>query len=211
MITLDPLREVVMFRLAYRNFGSHQALVGNLVTDVSGTDQGGIRWFELRNTGGGWSLFQEGTYAPDSDSRFMGSIAMDGDTNIALGYSVTSTTTFPSMRYTGRLASDPAGTMPQGEHSIVAGTGANSSNRWGDYSAMNIDPVDDCTFWHTNMYSQANGQWATQIASFRFDACGDPGFTLSPDNANPQVCARRRARLAPINLTVGSLPGSRIR
>ena len=204
-VTLDPLREVVMFRVAYRNFGAHQTLVGNLVTDVSGTNQGGVRWFELRNSGGGWSLFQEGTVAPDSDSRFMGSIAMDGDENIALGYSVTSTSTFPSMRYTGRLASDPAGTMPQGEHTIVNGAGANNSNRYGDYSAMNIDPVDDCTFWHTNMYAQANGTWATQIASFRFDACIDPGFTLLPDDFNPQVCAP--AAVDPIDLTVGSVFG----
>ncbi len=208
-VFLDPLREVVMFRLAYRNFGSHETLVGNLVTDVSGADQGGIRWFELRKTGahgpGGWTLFQEGTYAPDTDNRWMGSIAMDGSGNIALGYSVTSATTFPSMRYTGRLASDPAGTLPQGEHPIVAGPGSSNSNRWGDYSAMNIDPVDDCTFWHTNMYARTNGQWATQIASFAFDACGEPGFTLAPDNANPQVCAP--GPVAPVNLTIGSVQG----
>ncbi|MBT8137372.1 MAG: hypothetical protein KJO54_10205, partial [Gammaproteobacteria bacterium] len=120
--TLDPLREIVMFPLIYRNFGSHETLVGNLVTDVSGSDQGGIRWFELRKSGGGgWSVFQEGTYAPDADSRFMGSIAMDNSGNIAVGYNVTSSSTFPSLRYSGRLASDAAGTLPQGEYNIASG------------------------------------------------------------------------------------------
>ena len=171
---LDPLREVVMWRLQYRNFGTHETLVGNFVTDVDGTDHGGIRWFELRKTGANpWSLFQEGTYAPDDDSRWMGSIAMDGDGNIALGYSVSSTSLFPSIRYTGRLAGDPLGSMPQGENSILEGNFSQSGiTRWGDYSSMNVDPVDDCTFWYTNEY-MANGanQWSTRIARFSFAGC----------------------------------------
>ncbi len=119
--TLDPLREVIMWRLQYRNFGTHETLVGNFVTDVDGTDHGGIRWFELRKVGAGpWTLFQEGTYAPDADNRWMGAIAMDGAGNIALGYNVSSASTFPSLRYTGRLASDPLGTMPQGEMTLIA-------------------------------------------------------------------------------------------
>jgi hypothetical protein len=117
-VLLDPLREVVMWRLQYRNFGSHETLVGNLVTDVDATDHGGIRWFELRKSGpGAWSLFQEGTYAPDAAHRWMGSIAMDGSGNIALGYSVSSSSIFPSIRYTGRLSGDTLGQMTQTERS----------------------------------------------------------------------------------------------
>jgi hypothetical protein len=172
-VTLDPLREVVMWRLQYRNFGIHEALVGNLVTDVDGNDHGGIRWFELRKSGGGsWSLHQEGTYAPDNDNRWMGSIAMDGAGNIALGYSVSSSSTLPGIRYAGRQATDPSGTMPQGEFTIINGSGSSFSNRWGDYSSMNLDPDDDRTFWYTNQYALSNGTWGTQIAAFSFEAAG---------------------------------------
>ena len=173
---LDPLREVVMHRLVYRNFGSHETLVGNLVTDVNGTDLHGIRWFELRRSGaegGAWTLHQEGTYSPDGTERWMGGIAMDGDQNIALGYSVSSSSIFPGLRYAGRLSTDPLGTLPQGEHSMIEGGASNGSNRWGDYHQMSIDPVDDCTFWYTGNYNAAgNSQWDTRIASMRFDSCG---------------------------------------
>ncbi|MDH3588373.1 MAG: hypothetical protein OEQ74_03095 [Gammaproteobacteria bacterium] len=202
---LDPLREVIMHRLVYRNFGSHETLVGSLVTDVSGTNQGGVRWFELRKVGAGaWSLFQEGTYAPDADSRFMSSIAMDEAGNIAIGYNVSSSSQFPSLRYAGRLAGDPAGTLPQGENVIINGSASNGSNRYGDYSSLNVDPVDDCTFWWTGEYNSVSS-WSTRIASFRFDACGSPGFSLSANPSNPQVCAPNSVE--PITLNVGSVSG----
>ena len=186
--TLDPLREVIMFRLQYRNFGAYETLVGNLVTDVDGTDHGGIRWFELRKSGGGaWTLYQEGTYAPDANDRWMGAISMDGAGNIAVGYNVTSSSMFPSLRYTGRLASDPLGTMPQGEGTLINGSAANASNRYGDYSAMSVDPVDDCTFWFTGEYN-ASSSWSTRIGSFKFDACGDPDFTISATPPELAVC-----------------------
>ncbi|MDJ0839286.1 MAG: hypothetical protein QNK37_22400, partial [Acidobacteriota bacterium] len=170
--TLDPLREVVMQRLVYRNFGTHETLVGCLVTDVNGSDLGGIRWFELRNTGSGWTLFQEGTYSPDSVNRWMGAIAMDASGNIAVGYNVSdSTSTFPGLRYAGRLSTDPLGTLGQGEFTIVNGTASNGSNRYGDYSAMSVDPVDGCTFWFTGEYNTSS-QWSTRIATFAFDECG---------------------------------------
>ncbi|MDH3404462.1 MAG: hypothetical protein OEP45_12645, partial [Acidobacteriota bacterium] len=127
--TLDPLREVVMWRSQYRNFGSYEVLVGNLATDVDGTDHAGVRWYELRKSGGSWSLFQEGTYAIDGDSRWMGSAAMDGAGNIAVGYNIASSSTFPGLRYAGRLAGDPAGTLPQGEGTLIDGTASNPSNR----------------------------------------------------------------------------------
>ena len=184
--TLDPLREVVMWRSQYRNFGTHETLVGNLVTDIDGTDRGGIRWYELRRSGGTWSLFQEGTYSPDATHRWMGSIAMDRAGNIALGYSVSSSAVFPSIRYTGRLAGDPPGTMPQVETTIVAGSGSQSvSTRWGDYSSMNVDPADDCTFWYTNEYATAAGTWNTQVASFRFASCGGAPLAFTDDPLVP--------------------------
>jgi len=171
---LDPLREVVMWRLQHRNFGTHQTLVGNLTTDVDGTNRGGIRWFELRKApGGDWTLFQQGTHSPDATNRWMGSIAMDGSGDIALGYSVTSPIVPAGIRYAGRLAADPPGTLPQGEHTIVNGAGSQAGvNRWGDYSAMSVDPADDCTFWYTNEYVPASGRWETRIAAFKFDGCG---------------------------------------
>ena len=170
-----------MWRSQYRNFGTHETLVGNLVTDVDGADRGGIRWYELRRTGGGaWALHQEGTYSPDTTHRWMGSIAMDGSGNIALGYSASSSSVFPSIRYTGRLAGDALGTMPQVETTIVAGAGSQTDHtRWGDYSSMNVDPADDCTFWYTNEYTPASGLWNTQVASFRFAGCGSPLPSLS--------------------------------
>ncbi|MGH8581260.1 MAG: calcium-binding protein [Gammaproteobacteria bacterium] len=172
--TLDPLREVIMFRAAYRNFNTHEVMVLNHVTDVSGADHGGIRWYELRKSGaGGWAPFQQGTHAPDASDRWMGSIAMDRQGNIALGYSVSdATAVFPSIRYAGRQISDPAGTLPSGEATILNGTASQTTNtRWGDYSAMSVDPADDCTFWYTNEYVAAGGNWATQIATFNFPSC----------------------------------------
>jgi len=193
-LALDPLREVIMFRLQYRNFGSHQTLVGNFVTDADGEgggdplERGGIRWFELRKVGAGpWSLFQEGTHSPDTNARWMGAIAMDGAGNIALGYSVSSSSVFPSLRYAGREAGDPAGTL-QAEVSLVAGTASNGSNRWGDYAAMSVDPADDCTFWFTSMYSPAS-QWRTRIGSFKFPSCAqmDTIITSGPTAASGEA------------------------
>lgn len=169
--SLDPIRAVIMHRLVYRNFGSHETLVGSFVTDVDGNDTGGVRWFELRRSGAAsWTLHQEGTHSPSGDNRWMSSIAMDGAGDVALGYNVSSPSVYPSLRYAGRLAGDPLGTLPQGEHTLVDGTAANASNRYGDYSAMVVDPTDDCTFWFTGEWN-ANPQWSTRIASFRFPEC----------------------------------------
>ena len=170
--TLDPLREVIMYRLQYMSHDDHESLAGNYVVDVDGNNHGGVRWFELRREGAGsWTLHQEGTYAIDSDHRWMAASSMDQSSNIAVAYSVSSNTTHPSLRYTGRLASDPLGVMTQAETNIHAGTASNSSNRWGDYAAMNLDPVDDCTFWFTSL-DNTSSNWRTQIASFAFDVCG---------------------------------------
>ncbi len=203
--TLDPLREVMMWRVAYRNFGTHETLVGNLVTDVNGNDRGGIRWIELRNTGPGWTLHDEGTFAPDAESRWMGSAAMDESGNIAIAYNRSSSSTFPSLAYTGRLSTDPAGTMGT-EQTIVAGTSPNGSNRWGDYAALSIDPADGCTFWFTGQYSPAS-QWGTYIANFSFPECGASGFTMNGSNLTQSVCVNPSADLNTITLDLAPLNG----
>ena len=130
----------------------------------------------MRNPGSSPTLYQQGTFAPaDNLYRWMGSLAMDHMGDIALGYSISSTTLDPSIRYTGRLVTDPLGTLPQGEATIVTGGGAQThyASRWGDYSAMSVDPVDDCTFWYTQEYIQTTGTalWRTRIASFKFPGC----------------------------------------
>ena len=174
---VDTLADRLMFRLQYRNFGDHETLVTNHSVDVGG-DRAGIRWYELRKTGGGpWSILQQGTYAPGTDHRWMGSIAMNGQGDIGLGFSITGPSLLPSIRTTGRIATDPAGTLPQGELNIITGGGyqTHSAARWGDYSHMSVDPTDDCTFWYTQEYftggaSVAN--WQTRIGSFKLRDCG---------------------------------------
>ena len=169
---LDAIADRTMYRLAYRNFGGHEALVSNLTVDVDGTDRAGIRWFEVRKTGATWSLYQEGTYAPDATHRWMGSVAQDHMGNMALGYSASSSSVFPSVRYAGRLATDPLNTLGQAEVVLHAGTASQSGvNRWGDYSMMSPDPVDDCTFWYTNEYSSGSWDWRTRIGAFKFPNC----------------------------------------
>jgi hypothetical protein len=167
---LDSLGDRLMFRAAYRNFGDHESLVGNFSVSASGV--AGIRWFELRGlTNGPISTFQESTFSPDSTWRWMGSIAMDNQGNMALGYSASSSTLFPQVRVTGRLATDPINTMTLGETHLVDGAGAqtDTSNRWGDYSDMTVDPVDDQTFWYTQEYydSTSSFNWRTRIGSFK--------------------------------------------
>jgi hypothetical protein len=186
---VDALADRLMYRLQYRNFGTHETLVTNHTVDATSTDKAGVRWYELRNSGAGWQIHQEATYAPnDGLHRWMGSVAMDRFGNLALGYSVGSLTTSPSIRYVGRQSGDPLGEMGS-EETIVDGTGyqLDSSGRWGDYSTMDVDPADDCTFWYTQEYYQSadifyGRNWQTRIASFRFPGCGSAAVSLSIDD-----------------------------
>lgn len=166
---LDALSSRLLFRLQYRNFGTYETLVTNHTVDVA-TNRGAVRWYELQNNGSGWSIYQQGTYAPDTHNRWMGSIAMDGYGNLGLGYSVSSTSVYPSIRYVGRYKDDPLGQMTITEQSIISGSGyqTGTRGRWGDYSMMSIDPIDDATFWFTTEYIQTSGgaPWRTRIASF---------------------------------------------
>jgi len=181
---LDGIGDRLMFRLGTRFIGGHESTVGNFTVSAGGVS--GIRWFELRNvTSGPVTLFQESTYQPDSTWRWMGSAAMDGAGNIAVGFSASSASIFPQIRYAARLAGDPLNTLAQGEATLFSGTGSQTgtSSRWGDYSDMTVDPVDDCTFWYTQEYYQSTSQfnWRTRIGSFKLPGCGGgPAPTPTP-------------------------------
>jgi hypothetical protein len=190
---LDVLsyRQRPTWRLAYRSFGTYEALVTNQSVEAM-PGVAGVRWYEIRRAGGAYSVYQQGTYAPnDGVHRWMGSAAMDRQGNIALGYSVSdATSVYPGIRYTGRLAGDALGQMTLGEGVIINGTGVQTTtnSRWGDYTSLNVDPTDDCTFWYVNEYYQVSGlplplpppplpapgttaPWQTRIASFTLPGC----------------------------------------
>ena len=170
---LDGIGDRGMFRLAYRNFGTHESLVGN--QSVSSSGVAGIRWYEIGNATSGTPAFaQQSTYQPDTTYRWMGSAAMDALGDLALGFTASNASTFPSVRYAGRLVTDPANTLAQGEATLVAGTGSQTAthHRWGDYSDLTVDPSDDCTFWYAQEYFAASGSsWKTRIGSFKFPTC----------------------------------------
>jgi len=177
---LDTLGDRLMHRAAYRVLADHEALVVNHSVAASGTT--GVRWYELRPSGSGLSVFQQGTYSPDSTHRWMGSVAMDADGNIAVGYSASSGSSYPGIRQTGRLAGDAPGTL-QAEATVLTGTGSQTQYaRWGDYSSISVDPVDDCTFWFTTEYLAQTGvfNWNTRVASFKFPSCSGGGGTCTP-------------------------------
>ncbi len=167
---IDALQATIMYMAQYRRFDTHNSVVFNFVVDLDGNDDlAGIRWYELRqeNDNDLWEIYQEGTYAqPDGHSAFSGNICMDAQGNIALGYTVVSNTQNPSLKYTGRLATDPLGTMTVDEGTIIDGTQVNNSFRYGDYSQMTIDPVDDLTFWSIGEYF-AGGARKNHVGVFK--------------------------------------------
>lgn len=188
-------RQRLTWRLSYRNFDTHESLVAIQSVEAA-PNMSGIRWYEIRDPNGVPTIYQQGTYAPgisDGIYRWLGSIAMDSAGNIALGYSASdASNTYPSIWYTGRLAGDPLGTMAQGEGVFINGTGSQLfSPRWGDYSSMNVDPVDDCTFWYVNEYLPVTSGrgWRLHIGAFRFPDCGEPDFTLSATPDTQSICS----------------------
>jgi uncharacterized repeat protein (TIGR01451 family) len=193
-----------MFRNAYRNFGNgHEALVGNMTVSSNGV--AGIRWFEVNHvTSGAPTFVQQSTYQPDSTWRWMGSAAMDHNGDLALGFSASSAASYPRIGYAGRLVTDPPSQLLQGETTLVQGAGSQqaSGNRWGDYSDMTVDPVDDCTFWYTQEYYSTTGaaDWRTRIGSFRFPSCttSPPALSLTESADAASVAAGSQ-----IGFTVG--------
>ncbi len=188
---LDSLGDRLMYRLAYRNFVDHESLVVN--HSVTAGSSVGVRWYELQSPNATPTVFQQGTFAPDANFRWMGSMAMDHVGDMAVGYSLSSSSINPSIAFTGRLPTDPLG-MLEAENTIINGTGSQlpNLNRWGDYSSMSVDPIDDCTFWYTTAYLKTNGtfNWSTRIASFKFPSCGTtatPDFSISSTPASQNV------------------------
>ncbi len=171
-VKLDVINDRMMYRLQYRNFGTYSSMVCNHTVDISAS-VAGIRWYELRKTSGAWSVYQQGTYSlSDNNSRWMGSIAQDSSGNMALGYSVSGSALYPSIRYTGRRKNDALNQMTIAEKGIYNGGGSQTSSgsRWGDYSAMSCDPSAKATYWYTTEYytSTSSSAWKTRIASFRW-------------------------------------------
>ena len=201
--TLDTLGDRLMTWLQYRNVGGTESLWVSRTVAVSSYT--GIRWMEVRNMSATPSVYQQGTYAPDTKFRWMPSLAVDKMGNMAVGYSVSSSTMYPAIRYAGRLVTDPLNTLGQTETSLIEGTGSQSGGygRWGDYSSMSVDPSDDCTFWYTTEYYEpylgdpTNYHWQTRIGSFRFPNCGG-----TPTDNPPTVALTNPANGATVAGTV---------
>jgi hypothetical protein len=183
---LDTLSQFTMYRASYQHFVEdddggtrHESLVVSHSVDADGADTAGMRWAELRDSGGGWVVHQAGTYAPpDGENRWMGAASMNQSGDIALGYSVSSTSTFPSVRMAGRRKNDPLGQLGA-ETECHAGTGSQlgSANRWGDYSSMSVDPKDNTTFWYTQEYYETSGSFDfnTRVCSFKLTSSNASG------------------------------------
>jgi hypothetical protein len=170
---LDPLREPLMYKVPMRIFSDHEAIVMAFATDVTGADRAGVRWVEIRrpNSTSTWSLYQEGTYSPGTTNRWMPSINIDGDGNILMAYSTSSSTAsdYPSLKYTGRKPCDPLGQMTIAEGTIKLGTSSKSGGdtRWGDYHHMSVDPYLDNTFYFTGLYESSGDK--SNISSIRIN------------------------------------------
>jgi len=171
---VDALGDRLMNRVAYRNFNTYDVLVATHSVAVGTPPVSAIRWYEIRNPGGTQTIHQQGTFKPDSNFRWVGSIGMDKVGDIAVGYSVSSSTMHPAIRYSGRIPTNPLGTLEK-EASIVEGGGSQQPKNpyWNDVTSLSIDPADDCTFWYTNQYypSDSPTNWSSHIASFKFTSC----------------------------------------
>jgi hypothetical protein len=192
---LDGLGDRLMYRVGYRNFGAYDAIAFNHTAN-NGSGIGSIRWYEVHNIAAP-TLYQYSTYNPDTTYRWAGSVALDASGDLAMGFSKSSTALNPSIFYAGRLVSDPLNTLSQGEAQMTAGGGhqTSTSNRWGDYSSISVDPSDQCTFWYTTEYYTANSAaaWATRIGSFKFPTCSActppavPGSVTATPTAPNQI------------------------
>jgi len=209
--TLDSLGDRLMFSLHYRNRGTYESLWVNHTVLSNGV--AGVRWYEIRDPGGTPFVYQQGTFQPDQHYRWMGSVATDQDGNMAVGYSIASTSMYPSIRYAGRLNGEIPGLLLQGEALMIQGGGSQTgyaSDRWGDYSLMTVDPTDDCTFWYTQEYMEATGNaWSTRIGAFRFPSCGQPkgwieGIVYNADTLEPVPGASVIAAGPAMTMTVES-------
>jgi hypothetical protein len=170
---LDSLGDRLMFRVAYRKISTQESLLASHSVNASGVASA-VRWYEIRNPSTTPSIFQQGTFTVTGKAAWMPSIGMDQMGNIALGFSQSSSSTHPGIAYTGRVPTDPVGTM-ESPFTVITGGGSQNGglSRWGDYSSMSIDPQDDCTFWYAQEYIPSNGSfnWNTHLNSFHFANC----------------------------------------
>jgi hypothetical protein len=169
----DALATWPMMQNQYTNLGSVESLwLTHTVGNPTVPGVAAVRYYQTNVTSGSIAAntTQAATHAPDAVNRYIPSLAVDRAGNMALGYSASTSTLFPAIRYAGRLATDPLNTLPQTETSLIEGTGSQTGGfkRWGDYSAMSLDP-DGCTFWYTNEYFATTGNnWQTRIGSFNY-------------------------------------------
>ena len=186
-VKLDTLGDKIMTPVVYQSLGGTESLwaSGTVCQDANCTQPTGVRWYQFDVTGGNFpaSAVQQQTWTNGADGlyRWMPSIAVDESGNTVIGYSTSSTTIFPSIRYAGRLESDPPGNMAQGEGIMFAGVSAQTSGpRWGDYTRTEVDPSNGMDFWHINQYAQS-GDWHTRIGKFNFvGGGGTPTPTPTP-------------------------------
>ena len=205
---VDTLGDRFMMQNQYRNINGTESLwnMHTVIVPNSGP-QTAIRWYQLNVTGGTIAAapVQQSTFAPDTSYRWMGSLAIDRQGNMAVGYSVSSPSMFPGIRYAGRLITDPVNQLAQTETSLIEGAGSQAGgfNRWGDYSAMSVDPSDDCTFWYTQEYYEATGMnWQTRIGSFKFPSC-----TVPPVQLNSVVSRKMHGNLGPFDIALPLVGG----
>lgn len=187
---LDTLPVRLMMQNQYTNLGGVESLWESHTVEGASSSQAAVRWYQVPVTGGAvGSAVQAATWNPDGQNRFLPSLAVDHSGNMAIAYSVASSSLYPSIRYAGRMAGDPAGTLPQTETSLIEGTGSQSGScggspceRWGDYSVMTLDPSDGCTFWYVNEYYATTGlDYHTRIGAFSYPSCaGSPVPTPTP-------------------------------
>ncbi|WP_029037543.1 GEVED domain-containing protein [Salinimicrobium xinjiangense] len=195
---VDALQGAIMYPTSFRRFETHNSVVFNFVVDIDPTvvEHAGIRWYELRQDAGGgpWSVYQEGTYAPDMNDRWCGSIGIDKYGNIGMGFTVMNDNPeeplYPTLRFTGRYAGDPLGVMTFQEETVAESTVPNNSNRYGDYAHTSIDPIDNETFWYNGEYFMG-GSRLNKVGVFKIapQFAKDVGVT---------------AILAPVSATLGS-------
>jgi hypothetical protein len=169
---LDAQGDKIMARLVYRRVGDRESVVAvhSVNTSAGG---GGVRWYEFRvDKQRAVSLFQQGTYAPDANFRWMASPAIDKQGNIGIGYSFGGASTFAGQRFAGRRAGDSKGTLALGETTLVAGEGVQTPMRWEDYTQTAMDPSDDCTIWYVGDYVKKDAtSYSSRIGAFRIPGC----------------------------------------
>ncbi len=204
-VQLETWQDNIMWPIAYRNFGTYQSIVGSF--DVAGgSSNAAMQWFELRNTGSGPQLYQQGVYNPDTNGRYEQSIAQDSAGDIGLAYTLSGSGTYPSLAYTGQLAGDPLGSLNVPEQVLWAGSGSQTGTvRWGDASSLVLGP-DDCTMWYVNAYYPTTSLigWHTRIGAFQLGGCVG-GATRSPTFAGYEATVTGSSAVTTATFTLPAL------